>query len=91
VSRPGRGQRVIAPMSGPRPRRRGRAPDWSRCPRGPAPCPAAASRGPPGGMTAARRASTGAAHGARSHHNRIPRSCPRRPMIGSRPSASRTP
>ena len=27
VSRPGRGQRVIAPMSGPRPRRRGRAPD----------------------------------------------------------------
>ena len=27
VSRPGRGQRVIASMSGPRPRRRGRAPD----------------------------------------------------------------
>ena len=27
VSRPGRGQRVIAPMSGPRPARRGRAPD----------------------------------------------------------------
>jgi len=45
---------VIAPMSGPRPGR-GRAPDWSRCPREPAPCPAAASRGPPGGMTAARR------------------------------------
>ena len=75
MSRPGRGQRVIASVSGPAPRG-GRPPDRSRCPRGPAPCPAAVSRGPPGGMTAARRASTGAAHGARSHHNRTLRLSP---------------
>ena len=90
MSRPGRGQRVIAPMSGPRPRRRGRLliDPAARADQPHAPRPRAAGHpeGWPQPGAPAPELPMGPAATTTTHPP-----VPRRPIIGSRPGASRTP